>query len=347
MDWSHQSAPPGYVPAFRSGNMAQLGSSHNANNAYMMRGGASVHGSRSQYGTTSDYHSQSAHPASSLHTGLHVPGPGIEEQFWSQQDDHSRENLLSNGPSAARDEYDHDEPATEADNAVESEKPELDEAAREKAEKRRRALLPRSERRKLCVPRLPPSEPRRFRPFVPLEMEDTTPKLWLMPPIVGSYLMFSNKIVKYNPMPTDVDSVREKLFALKETVLLKNSQEVADYVPHITNIWRRAVQRAEVDEETGVQTEYWHCRTKKAMRVHKDGYTPKGIRNREKKSKTLFRKLICKLFLCQTNTLTSRRGSRRLQHAGACDFIYQTCRPYSIPCSCERDFACRRSREGP
>lgn len=291
MDWSH-STPNGYVPAFRSGNNNQLGPSHDVNNTYMVHGDGSVHDPRSQYGSNTGYHSHNAHLTSHLHTGMQAPASGIEEHFWPQQHDPSREDPFSNGPAAAREQTTPVEPAREAHNNLLDDEEPAPEPTRAQL-----AAMPRSERRKLYKPKPEPSNPRLFRPFQPLEKADTTPTQWTMPPIVGSWLMFSNKMVKYRPMPPDIDEVREKLFKMENSILLKNSQEVADYVPHITNVWRRAVQRVEIDEDTGLQTEYWHCRTKKAQRVRKDDGTSKGIRNREKKSQVMFRKYDMRLSL--------------------------------------------------
>jgi hypothetical protein len=285
MDWS-QSTPNGYVPAFRSGHINQLGHAHDANNTYMVHNEGAVHDPRSHYAANTGYHTHNAHLAQHLHTGMQAPASGIEEQFWQQQHDPSREDPFSSGPPAARGQTTPHEPADDANNILlDGEEPVPDGPVR-----LQRTTLPRSERRKHYKPKPEPSNPRLFRPFQPLETADTTPTQWTMPPIVGSWLMFSNKMVKYRPMPPDTDIVRGKLFKMETSILLKNSQEVADYVPHITNLWRRAVQRVEIDEETGLQTEYWHCRTKKAQRVRKDEGTRKGIRNREKKSQTLFRK---------------------------------------------------------
>jgi hypothetical protein len=252
----------------------------------MVHNEGAVHDPRSHYAANTGYHTHNAHLAQHLHTGMQAPASGIEEQFWQQQHDPSREDPFSSGPPAARGQTTPHEPADDANNILlDGEEPVPDGPVR-----LQRTTLPRSERRKHYKPKPEPSNPRLFRPFQPLETADTTPTQWTMPPIVGSWLMFSNKMVKYRPMPPDTDIVREKLFKMETSILLKNCQEVADYVPHITNLWRRAVQRVEIDEETGLQTEYWHCRTKKAQRVRKDEGTRKGIRNREKKSQTLFRK---------------------------------------------------------
>ena len=284
MDWS-QSTPNGYMPAFRSGNVNQMNPSHDVNNTYMVHAESSVHDSRSQYGANTGYHSDNAHLTSHLHTGMQAPASGIEEHFWPQQHDPSRDDHFISGPSA-REQTAPVELAGETHNIL----PDDGEPVQEGPTRRQLAAMPRSERRKLYKPKPEPSNPRLFRPFQPLETADTTPTQWTMPPIVGSWLMFSNKMVKYRPMPIDIDAIREKLFKMEKSILLKNSQEVADYVPHITNIWRRAVQRVEIDEDTGLQTEYWHCRTKKAQRVRKDHGTSKGIRNRERKSQVMFRK---------------------------------------------------------
>lgn len=285
MDWS-QSTPSGYVPAFRSGNVNQYGTSQNANRSYMGRGQVPVNNTRSQYGTATAYQSHDAHLASTLNTGLHAPEPSIDEHFWSQQNQPGQDASLPDDSLAPRHGETHTEPTDEAEDAL----PVDDAPTSTGPARRQRTTVPRSERRKHYKPKPDPSNPRLFRPFQPLEMSDTTPTQWTMPPIVGSWLMFSNKMIKYRPMPPDIDAVRAKLFSMKESILLKNSQEVADYVPHINNVWRRAVQRVEIDPTTGLQTEYWHCRTKKAMKPRKDDGTKKGIRNRERKSQVLFRK---------------------------------------------------------
>lgn len=293
MDCS-QSTPTGYVPAFRSGNVDQYGTSHDANNPYLMRGEVPANDSRSQYGTATGYQSHNAHLASALHTGLHAPGPNLDEHFWQQQSQPAQDASLPDDPLAARDGLADTEPSNEAENTLP-----IENASSSVCPARpKRTTVPRSERRKHYKPKPDPSHPRSFRPFQPLEMSDTTPIQWTMPPIVGSWLMFSNKMVKYRPFPPDIDAVREKLFTMKQSILLKNSQEVADYVPHINNVWRRAVQRVEIDERTGLQTEYWHCRTKKAMKPRKDDGTRKGIRNREKKSQVLFRKRVLFKYGC-------------------------------------------------
>jgi hypothetical protein len=142
----------------------------------------------------------------------------------------------------------------------------------------KRSAIPRSERRKHYKPKPDPSDPRLFRPFAPNEAKNTMLAQWTTPPIIGSYVMFPNKKLKYNPVPPDLDQVREKLFKMEDSVLLKNSQELADYLPHVTNFWRRVVQKQEVDPGTGLQYEYWYCRSKKSRKPAES--VSKGIRNK-------------------------------------------------------------------
>jgi hypothetical protein len=257
-----------------NGNSNRLGSSHNTDVSHLLRGDASDHHSRSQYGITNEYNThQLGH---NLHPGLHATGLNIEEHFWPQQneplnntppqsehlqngvtqDDNVRQDLANNAPS------DQEAPTTNG------------------PAQRQKTTIPRSERRKHYKPKPDPSHPRLFRPFAPNETKDTMLAQWRTPQIVGSYVMFPNKQLKYNPVPPDLDQVREKLFKMEESVLLKNSQEVADYVPHITNFWRRALQKVEVDEETGVQYEHWYCRSKKSRKPAES--VSKGIRNKTK-----------------------------------------------------------------
>jgi hypothetical protein len=262
MDWTRPAPPTGH-----------LGSSHETDVSYLMRGDASSHHSRSQYGITNEYHpNQLGH---NIHPGLHATGLNIEEHFWPQQNDPVNNTTLQsenlqNGVTHdgnARQDFVNDAPSDQ------------DATITNGPAQRQKTRIPRSERRKHYKPKPDPSHPRLFRPFAPNETKDTMLAQWRTPQIVGSYVMFPNKQLKYNPVPPDLDQVREKLFKMDESVLLKNSQEVADYVPHITNFWRRAVQKVEVDEETGVQYEHWYCRSKKKGRKPAESVS-KGIRNK-------------------------------------------------------------------
>ncbi|OQO14836.1 hypothetical protein B0A48_00218 [Cryoendolithus antarcticus] len=112
------------------------------------------------------------------------------------------------------------------------------------------------------VPRT--SAPRDLRPFATDEMQQSYPPEVKMPPIIGSWLMYPNKRIKYNPFPDDIDATRLKLFKMEQPVLLKDSQEIADLLPHVTNFWRRSVGRVYV-AENGTQVESWGCRSTKPM----------------------------------------------------------------------------------
>ena len=263
MEW----VQPGSTSAFRTPN--HLSSSQDTDVSYLLRGDSSGHQFRPQYGNNNEYHTGEL--GQNLHPGLHNTGLTMEEHFWPQQNDHLNNTplqveQLQNGTTQDENEQ-HSDPSDE-------DAPTTVGPARQQI-----TTIPRSERRKKYKPKPAPSHPRSFRPFAPNEAKDTMLAQWRTPPIVGSYVMFPNKKLKYNPVPPDLDQVRGKLFKMDESVLLKNSQEVADYVPHITNFWRRAVSRHEVDEETGVQYEHWHCRSAKITKApaHSVG---KGIRNK-------------------------------------------------------------------
>lgn len=68
---------------------------------------------------------------------------------------------------------------------------------------------------------------------------ETTPISMRMPPVIGSYMLFPNKRLRCNPIPPNIDEIREKSFYMTEPILLKNSQEIADVVPHLSKLWRR------------------------------------------------------------------------------------------------------------
>ncbi|KAK3657850.1 hypothetical protein LTR56_002232 [Elasticomyces elasticus] len=83
-----------------------------------------------------------------------------------------------------------------------------------------------------------------------------------LPPVVGSYLHYSNMTVKYNPMFDGIDDVRLKLFELKQPVLL-NSQQIASYWSHMTNVWMRSTREQAKPE--GAWVEAWECRHRKRV----------------------------------------------------------------------------------
>ncbi|KAF2772953.1 hypothetical protein EJ03DRAFT_324011 [Teratosphaeria nubilosa] len=81
-----------------------------------------------------------------------------------------------------------------------------------------------------------------------------------LPPVIGAHLHYSNIKVKYNPVPEKLDEIRNKLFLVKEPVLL-NSQQIADYWPHMSNVWHRSMRKEE--HYNGTSTETWECRQKR------------------------------------------------------------------------------------
>jgi hypothetical protein len=263
MDWTRPT-----TSGFRNDNPNHL----NTDVSYMLRGDASGHHSRSQYGVSNEYHPNRL--GHNIHPGLHATGLNIEEHFWPQQDDSTNNTppqveQLQNGGTLdenAREDIVNDAPSDQ-------DAPTTNGPVRGK-----RSAIPRSERRKHYKPKPDPSDPRLFRPFAPNEAKNTMLAQWTTPPIIGSYVMFPNKKLKYNPVPPDLDQVREKLFKMEDSVLLKNSQELADYLPHVTNFWRRVVQKQEVDPGTGLQYEYWYCRSKKSRKPAES--VSKGIRNK-------------------------------------------------------------------
>lgn len=310
MDWTQSSAS-----AFRQSNTNHFDSSHATDISYLLRDDASGHHSRSQYGVTNEYQpNQLGH---NLHPGSQTTGLNIGEHFWPQQNDSSnntppQSEHLHNEPIHGHDS--HQDAAN--DTASDQDEPVTDGPVRKK-----RTAVPRSERRKHYKPKPEPSDPRLFRPFAPNEAKNTMLAQWTTPPIVGTYVMFPNKQLKYNPVPPDLDQVREKLFKMDESVLLKNSQEVADYLPHITNFWRRVVQKHEADEETGVQYEYWYCRSKKSRKPAES--VSKGIRNKAQKKVVLHGRLSVS-DLSRRHMLMCGRGQGHLQNAASREVLHKT-----------------------
>lgn len=78
-----------------------------------------------------------------------------------------------------------------------------------------------------------------------------------LPPVVDDYQEWANMRLKYNPVPEDLDEVREKLFKVEQPILL-NSQQYADYWPHMSNVWARG--KGPKFNENGTQVETWDCR---------------------------------------------------------------------------------------
>lgn len=278
VDWGHP-APAGYVPAFGSRSYSTVQSADDAHVSYLLRGDATPSNSRLQEGAAENDDTSNEHP-------------GSQTQTQTTSAVKPNENLTSEDPRMGL-----MIPPTKLENLEQRQHPwstshsELPEYTRGVADYYQ---ISEPERRQGPVKSKPnPSHPRLFRPFALNEEVDTMTDHWRLPPIMGSYLLFPNKKVKYNPIPPKLEFVREKIFRMEEPILLKNSQEVADYTPHITNLWRHSVQRYEVCQN-GLQVEYWHCRSKQRRKHAFDKVRgpPKGIRNREKKFKALFGTLL-------------------------------------------------------
>ncbi|KAK3697388.1 hypothetical protein LTR37_017450 [Vermiconidia calcicola] len=120
-----------------------------------------------------------------------------------------------------------------------------------------------------------------------------------MPPVMGGYQEWSNMRLKYNPIPEDVDAVREKLFKLEKPVLL-TSQQYADYWPHISNMYVRS--KAQVIEDNFTAWEDWECRNQRRVTIHNrkgDRYTEgESKRNRESKRHLLEATEPCRIRFC-------------------------------------------------
>ncbi|KAK5114589.1 hypothetical protein LTR85_010166 [Meristemomyces frigidus] len=93
-------------------------------------------------------------------------------------------------------------------------------------------------------------------------LEDFGRKMNTLPGTIGSYIHYSNKRLKYNPIAEQLDYIREKLFVLAQPVLL-DSQQIADYWPHMTNIWMRSVKHD--TDDFGVAQESWECRHRRRV----------------------------------------------------------------------------------
>ena len=107
-----------------------------------------------------------------------------------------------------------------------------------------------------------------------------------LPRAVGSYQEWSNKRLKYNAFPEDLDDVREKLFKMEKPILL-NSQQFADYWPHVSNFYCRST--APTFEDNGTQVEIWECRNKSRLSRQKRELPSNstGKRKRDNKSHLL------------------------------------------------------------
>lgn len=291
-DWA-QSGPAGYTQAatFRPADISRTHFSDDADVSFLLSnasGGQSYH---PHYENDPGYQANNNRFAALTGSGSHQIESNVDEQYWPDTQQHP-EGVLANSHVPAEDTpvnvpTGRNMSTLSSNRNIQSEwRPSIEEMlSMSKAE---RARLPRKDRRKIIQPRPPASDERNFRPFSTHEALDLQPSGWrTVGPVLGSWMFFPNKRLKYNPLPPDVDYVRERLFNLETPVLLKNSQEVADYVPHITNIWRYSKNESQIDKETGVQVDLWHCRSSvKPSKPH--GEPPKGLRKREKRVETVF-----------------------------------------------------------
>ena len=115
-----------------------------------------------------------------------------------------------------------------------------------------------------------------------------------LPPVFDGFQEWSNKRLPYTPIPDDVDAVREMLFKLEKPVLI-NSQQYADYWPHISNIYSRGV--GPKMEANGTEVETWECRNQRRQSYHQRAKERggQGIRKRERKHHLLEGTETCKV----------------------------------------------------
>lgn len=116
-----------------------------------------------------------------------------------------------------------------------------------------------------------------------------------LPRVVDGYQQWTNMSLPYYPFPDNLDEIREKLFKLEKPILL-NSQQYADYWPHISNVYARGVGPW-WDPSNGIQMETWECRNQRRQSRHQRYKTPggAGIRKRERKLNLLEGTEMCRL----------------------------------------------------
>lgn len=115
-----------------------------------------------------------------------------------------------------------------------------------------------------------------------------------LPRVVDGYQQWTNMSLPYHPFPDNLDAVREKIFKLEKPLLL-NSQQYADYWPHISNIYARGV--GPWWEKNGIQLETWECRNQRRQSRHQRVKEPmgQGIRKRVRKLHLLEGTEMCKV----------------------------------------------------
>lgn len=126
---------------------------------------------------------------------------------------------------------------------------------------------------------------RKKAPARPADGEDNTNRRLLnLPRVVGSYLQYPNKYLLYRPFPSDVDEVRKKLFLVERPMLL-DSQQIADYWPHISNFYMRSSRPSTNDN--GTVSEAWECRIRRRVTMKSRDKIDQGTRQRHRKDELL------------------------------------------------------------
>ena len=63
--------------------------------------------------------------------------------------------------------------------------------------------------------------------------------LFKMPRVIDGYQQWDNMPLPYHPFPANLDNIRDIIFKLEKPLLL-NSQQYADYWPHVSNVYARS-----------------------------------------------------------------------------------------------------------
>lgn len=301
LDWT-QSASLGYVPTFGSGTLnTSVQSANDVDISSLLRGDASASGSHSQSAPAEERRSSNGRVASP--TQANTVSAVKPNESLTSEDPRMGLNIPTTPPRA------FEQPFWSGPNGVSSNIDGLTGY---------QATLHEPERPKGPVkPKPVPSNPRLFRPFALNELQDTMLEHWRTPTVMGSYVLFPNKRLKYNPVPPKLELVREKLFRVEEPILLKSSQEVADYIPHVTNLWRNSVERIR-SNEGGLVVEYWHCRSRQnKSSTPNANRAPKGVRNRDKKCEVMFGMLLSHMYLAfRRMRLTLAQDSKKTAQCG-------------------------------
>lgn len=126
------------------------------------------------------------------------------------------------------------------------------------------------------------------------DQNDNRRYLLNLPRVVDGYQQWANMSLPYHPFPDNLDEVRDIIFNLEKPILL-NSQQYADYWPHVSNIYARGV--GPWWDTNGVQLETWECRNQRRQSRHQRVKGPggQGLRKRERKLHLLEGTEMCRL----------------------------------------------------